>query len=123
MRAVAIFILLASLSVSGAAAESWVVEGRVVAVADGNTITILDLEKHQHKIRFNGIDAPEKKQPFGNRSRQNLASLIFARNVRASSWLIFLRSHWLRMPPPSLARHALTKTWRGVRAYGSVRTE
>jgi len=42
-------------------AESWVVEGRVVAVADGDTITILDRDKRQHKIRFNGIDAPEKK--------------------------------------------------------------
>ena len=43
------------------AAESWIVEGRVVAVADGDTITILDRAKHQHRIRFNGIDAPEKK--------------------------------------------------------------
>jgi endonuclease YncB( thermonuclease family) len=67
----------------GRAAEPWVVEGRVVAIADGDTITILDRDKHQHKIRFNGIDAPEKKQPFGQRSRQNLSRLIFDRNVRA----------------------------------------
>jgi len=75
----------ALLALSGPmwAAESWVIEGRVVAVADGDTITILDRDERQHKIRFNGIDAPEKKQPFGNRSRQNLAALIFDRNVRA----------------------------------------
>ncbi|MGB8435359.1 MAG: thermonuclease family protein [Burkholderiales bacterium] len=65
------------------AAEPWTIDGRVVGVSDGDTITILDLDKRQHKIRFNGIDAPEKKQPFGNRSRQILASLIFDRNVRA----------------------------------------
>jgi hypothetical protein len=35
-----------------------------VAIAEGDTITVLDRDKHQHKIRFNGIDAPEKKQPF-----------------------------------------------------------
>jgi endonuclease YncB( thermonuclease family) len=52
------------------AAESWVVEGRVVSVADGDTITVLDRDKHQHEIRLNGIDAPEKEQPFGNRSRE-----------------------------------------------------
>jgi len=44
-------------------------EGRVVAVADGDTIVLLDLDKHQHKIRVNGIDAPEPKQAFGRRSR------------------------------------------------------
>jgi endonuclease YncB( thermonuclease family) len=52
-------------------------------VTDGDTITILDRDKRQHKIRLNGIDAPEKGQPFGDRSRQHLASLVFDRNVRA----------------------------------------
>jgi len=59
------------------------IDGRVVGVTDGDTITILDLDKGQYKLRFNGIDAPEKKQPFGNRSRQNLSTLIFDRNMRA----------------------------------------
>jgi len=74
-----------ALALAGAAfaAEPWTIEGRVVAVADGDTITILDRDKRQHKIRFNRIDAPEKKQPFGQRSRQNLSALIFDRNVRA----------------------------------------
>jgi endonuclease YncB( thermonuclease family) len=36
------------------------VEGRVVGVSDGDTITVLDESKTQHKIRFAGIDAPEK---------------------------------------------------------------
>jgi len=65
------------------AADLRIIEGRVVGVTDGDTITILDLDKRQHKIRFNGIDAPEKKQSFGNRSRQNLAAMVFDRNVRA----------------------------------------
>jgi len=73
------------------AAEPWVIEGRVVGVSDGDTITILDLDKRQQKIRINGIDAPERKQPFGNRSHQKLAAMVFDRNVRAEcedqSWL------------------------------------
>lgn len=39
--------------------------GRVVGVADGDTITLLDADKSRHKIRLAGIDAPEKKQAFG----------------------------------------------------------
>jgi endonuclease YncB( thermonuclease family) len=39
--------------------------GKVVAVADGDTITVLDIQRQQHKIRLAGIDAPEKAQAFG----------------------------------------------------------
>ena len=33
--------------------------GRVVAVADGDTITVLDAARHQTMVRLSGIDAPE----------------------------------------------------------------
>ena len=56
--------------------------GRVVAVADGDTLTILDAERQQHKIRLGGIDAPEKAQPFGQRSKENLSRLVFNKDVR-----------------------------------------
>lgn len=42
-------------------AASWTVEGRVVGVSDGDTVTILDRAKAQHKIRLLGIDAPEPR--------------------------------------------------------------
>ena len=57
--------------------------GKVVAVADGDTITILDAGHKQHRIRINGIDAPEKAQPFGDRSRQNMASMVAGKEVVA----------------------------------------
>ena len=56
--------------------------GRVVKVSDGDTITILDSSKTQHKIRLHGIDAPEKKQAFGNASWKFLAGLVANREVR-----------------------------------------
>jgi endonuclease YncB( thermonuclease family) len=56
-------------------------EGRVVKIADGDTITVL-LDKTQHKIRLEGIDAPEKGQAFGTRARQALAGKIFSKTVR-----------------------------------------
>ncbi len=53
----------------------------VVHVADGDTITVLDAGKVQHKVRLAGIDAPEKAQPFGQRSRESLADLVAGRTV------------------------------------------
>ena len=48
---------------------------KVVKISDGDTITVLS-GKEQTKVRLYGIDAPEKKQDYGQRSKQFLASLI-----------------------------------------------
>ena len=55
--------------------------GRVVGVADGDTITILDNTNTQFKIRLAGIDAPEKKQPFGNVSKKSLSDMVYGKQV------------------------------------------
>lgn len=55
--------------------------GKVIRVADGDTITILDADKQQYKIRFEGIDAPESKQDFGQKSKQNLSDWVFGKEV------------------------------------------
>ncbi len=57
------------------------IEGRVVGVSDGDTITVLDGTKTQHKIRLAGIDAPESKQAFGQASKKHLSDLVFGKNV------------------------------------------
>lgn len=58
-----------------------ILTGRVVGVADGDTITVLDNTNTQYKIRLAGIDAPEKKQAFGNVSKQSLSDLVFGKQV------------------------------------------
>ena len=55
--------------------------GKVVGVSDGDTITVL-VDKKPIKIRLEGIDAPEAKQSFGNRSKQALSDLVFGKEVR-----------------------------------------
>lgn len=49
----------------------------VVGISDGDTLTVLTHDKQQVKIRLAEIDAPEKKQPFGTRSKQSLSDMCF----------------------------------------------
>lgn len=60
--------------------------GKVINVADGDTITILDDTNTQHKIRLTGIDAPEKRQAFGNVSKQSLVEQVAGQSV-AVEWV------------------------------------
>lgn len=48
-------------------------KGKVIRVLDGDTIEVLQVNNERTRIRLNGIDAPEKKQDFGQRSRQFLS--------------------------------------------------
>ena len=57
--------------------------GRIVGISDGDTVTLLDVNKVQHRIRIAGIDAPEKKQAFGTRSKSSLSDMAFNRAVEA----------------------------------------
>jgi micrococcal nuclease len=76
---IALCSLVFSLSLS--AAE---IIGKVIAVSDGDTITVLAPGDRPTKVRLAGIDAPERAQPFGQKSRQHLADLVFGKEVRVS---------------------------------------
>jgi micrococcal nuclease len=55
--------------------------GTVVAIADGDTFTMLTPEHEQIKVRLYGIDAPERGQDFAKVSKQFLSDLIYGRKV------------------------------------------
>jgi len=74
--------LLATTLALSAHAATQSFDGRVVGVADGDTVTVLDSNNIQHKIRVAGIDAPEKGQPFGERSKQSLSRAVLGKDVR-----------------------------------------
>ncbi len=57
--------------------------GRVIGVADGDTLTLLDANKQTHKIRLSGVDAPEKKQAYGQQSKLSLSNLAYGRQATA----------------------------------------
>jgi endonuclease YncB( thermonuclease family) len=58
--------------------------GQVVGVADGDTLTVL-ADRTQYKIRLAEIDAPEKKQDFGERAKQSLSALCFDQRASVSA--------------------------------------
>ena len=78
----ALFMLLLLLPVCGCAQT---ITGKVVGVSDGDTITVLDEQKRQHKVRLEGIDAPESSQDFGQRAKQSLSDLVFGKTVTVIS--------------------------------------
>lgn len=73
-------VLLLALVCTPAGAD--VLEGRVVGVTDGDTVTVLDAAKTENKIRVAGIDAPEKAMPWGQKSKQALSDRVYGRDVR-----------------------------------------
>ena len=76
---VSCLLLLAGL----ACAET--IPGKVIGVMDGDTIEVLDATKTPRRIRLEGIDAPEKAQPFGARSKQRLSDQVFGKQVEVLS--------------------------------------
>jgi micrococcal nuclease len=73
---VRLLLLLASVCAYG---ESFT--GKVVAVADGDSISVMRGGRAE-AVRLNGIDAPERGQPFANAAKQQLSELVFGKVVR-----------------------------------------
>jgi endonuclease YncB( thermonuclease family) len=76
----ALLLALTLLTLPACAVE-WV--GTVVGIADGDTLTLLDAGKTTHRIRIDGIDAPERTQAYGQRARQSLVDLSHGRAAHA----------------------------------------
>ncbi len=74
-----LFLLI--LALAGLAPAANAIIGKVIGVADGDTITVLE-NRTQYKIRLYGIDAPEGHQDFGNRAKQFTADLVFGKIVQ-----------------------------------------
>jgi endonuclease YncB( thermonuclease family) len=78
IRRIAVFILILITHASLSAAT---LSGRTVRVTDGDTIVILSEGNVQHKIRLQGIDAPERKQAYGTKSKERLSESVAGRFV------------------------------------------
>jgi endonuclease YncB( thermonuclease family) len=78
----AVLLLVLFLHVLLPAATAAEITGRVLSIADGDTLTVLDQARHQTRIRLAEIDTPESHQPYGSRAKQALSELAFGKDVR-----------------------------------------
>ncbi|OZI63245.1 thermonuclease family protein [Bordetella genomosp. 11] len=90
MASVGVAYCSSSRGPAGAAHPGYTLEGRIVRVADGDTVTLLGTNNRQYKIRLASIDAPETGhgkdkpgQPYAQASRRNLESLVAGRTLTA----------------------------------------
>ena len=73
-----LIILIALFSLS---AQAEIIRGKVIKIADGDTLTLLTDSDKKIRIRLAGIDTPERKQPFGNTAKNALAKLVFQKKI------------------------------------------
>jgi len=81
-RGAAFIVMAAAMLAAIPAAAADPITGKVVSVHDGDTVRVLDAANVQHKVRLDGIDAPERGQPFGTVARDRLASLVMGKAVK-----------------------------------------
>lgn len=79
-------VLLLVLLQAAVHAEPLILQGRIVRVTDGDTVTLLDERHTLHKIRLAGIDAPESAMPYGNHATLYLVALVFGKTVEAVTY-------------------------------------
>lgn len=82
--ALAIAVAATSLTLSAPSFSYGDIEGKVVGVADGDTLTVLR-NQTQFRVRLAEIDAPEKAQAFGRQAKQSLSNLCFGKSARVEN--------------------------------------
>lgn len=67
-------------------AQALELHGRVVAVVDGDTLTLLAADQLRYRITLAGVDAPELPQAFGQKSKTNLSAMVLDQQVTVKCW-------------------------------------
>jgi len=74
-----LFCLISPVPVLAATTQTY--QAKVIGIADGYTITVLQ-GTTQIKVRLYGIDCPERKQAFGSKAKQFTSGLVFGQTVK-----------------------------------------
>jgi endonuclease YncB( thermonuclease family) len=69
-------LIAIALMLMTSATNAATLTGHVVGITDGDTLTLL-VDRQQYKIRIAGIDAPERHQAWGDKSKLNISRLSF----------------------------------------------
>lgn len=73
-------LLLTAFLACADAAE--IIEGRVDAVVDGRTVSVMATDQKQHAVRLIALDTPENEQPYASASKDNLSRLVLDKTAR-----------------------------------------
>lgn len=79
---VLLLLLMMGIATISALAVTEMVEARVMAVVDGNTLEIKDTEGDVYRIVLSGIDSPELEQEFGTEAKAFLEKIVMKKNVK-----------------------------------------
>jgi endonuclease YncB( thermonuclease family) len=63
-------------------AASMEVQGKIVAVIDGDTYDVITAQQYKYRVRMEGIDAPERGMRFYKESKNYLSALALGKQVR-----------------------------------------
>lgn len=75
-----------ALSLAAFPALAGVIEGKVIEVPDGRSLTVLSSSgSSMHRIRIAGLEAPARDGPYGGSSRENLRRLAYGKTVRVEA--------------------------------------
>ena len=85
---------LVMLAPSSPTAQPRTITGKVVEVTDGDTLTVLDDHNRQHKVRLDGIDAPEIAQAYGDKAKKSLSDLVLGKTVTVTRSKV-ARNGWI----------------------------
>jgi hypothetical protein len=80
-RGPALATLVALFLASTILGQEAIVSARIVGITDGDTVKALLASNELLRVRLSWIDAPEKSQAIGQRSKQHLSELVFGRQV------------------------------------------
>lgn len=83
LEGVRIVLWAGALQFAGTGAQAETIHGLIVGISDGDTVKVLTADRTEVKVRLAGIDAPEKRQAFGERSKTNLSRMAFQKDVVA----------------------------------------
>ncbi len=83
------FIFTFALLLAAVPASAGVIEGRVIEVPDGASLTVLAKGGVSiHKVRLAGVDAPDKERAIGGTSRASLRRMVHGKTVRVETYAI-----------------------------------
>lgn len=84
-RAFTAYAVFCTLLSAGCLLSAETLKGKVIFVADGDTVTIQTADGNKEKIRLQGIDAPERDQSYGAEAGKVLAKLVKGKTVTVKS--------------------------------------